>query len=1158
MTKFFREIWRRRVLQVAIPYGVGAWVLVQVAEVILDAFEAPPWIMQGLLVLLVLGFPVAVVLAWVFDITPEHHVVRTGKADFSDPEETEPEPEPEPAPALSVEMGGSERRQVTMMHCAFEVVQGDDPEVDPEYLRDAISAIGAKSRELTQRFRAFPLPGSTEELNLVFGYPQAGEDDARRSVAAGLALIDEIKSMPEIRSNPDQPGFTVRAGIATGLVVVDESGGDDQPVSFIGQVPRMASWLQQQAALDSLVIGPRTQKLVAGHYQVEAIETHPQSQFGTDFAAYRVEQAILADSSLAEDQALTGREDEMRLLEDLWDNVRDGGGQFAVLQGEPGIGKSSMLRAFVRHVLEDDEVTFVPCHCSPYEQDNPLSPVIQVISDSVLDFQDQDNDDIRIGKLREFVDRQSLEASEAVPLLASLLSLEGSHGFSPPSGSAQIVRMQTLELILDMITQGSARKPMLVIVEDLHWADPSTLEMIQMMVDRGPSPGLFLLFSTRPGFQANWIKRSTVQVQELAPLSRRASRDLLEYTADGVELPKALVDRIIEETDGNPLFIQELTLAVLESDSWREMQGRGEAEDLSWLEIPATLQDSLAARVDHLGSAKALLQLCSVLGREFDYSLLRTLSGTENEAALKEELAQIVDAELMFQRGTFRNPTYTFRHILIQETAYNSILKSKRRELHERTAEILEEEISDASQKQPALLAYHYTEGGNMEKAIPNWTTASKQSLSSFALREAVEQSRKGIRLLESLPESPQRAAQEVPLQTILGTALLSIHGYSDKRVRKVFTRALELCELIGDAPQLFQVAVGLWMYYFIAGRFDEALDLARRLLRIAETTDNPAQHLQARYCLAFILYLKADFLTAKAHLETALENERADCDYAAQSASGDDTRIHVRVLLALVNWHLGFPKSAARQVQEANQIAREVQHPWGITFAAFYSAWFHQLRSDAGATLEYADRAARIAEEKGFRFWMPLVNYMRSWASNRDSSDPSRPRERDGVENMQTALQQYRGIGSGMGVTYLSFRLAEEKIGLGMLDEAESLLEEARELLQANGELFVEAEYHRLHGRICLELFRQNEDQESLERASEHFQRALARAQHHESKALELRSSMDRAEVLSLQGKHEQAQSLLDGIVQRFDEMDDSGDCSRAVKMLKELKKKT
>ena len=369
---------------------------------------------------------------------------------------------------------------------------------------------------------------------------------------------------------------------------------------------------------------------------------------------------------------------------------------------------------------------------------------------------------------------------------------------------------------------------------------------------------------------------------------------------------------------------------------------------------------------------------------------------------------------------------------------------------------------------------------------------------------------------------------------------------------------APELCELIGDAPQLFQVAVGLWMYYFIAGRFDEALDLARRLLRIAETTDNPAQHLQARYCLAFILYLKADFLTAKSHLETALESEQADCDYAAQSASGDDTRIHVRVLLALVNWHLGFPKTAARHVREANRIARDVKHPWGITFAAFYSAWFHQLRSDAPETLKYADAAAEIAEEKGFRFWMPLVGYMRSWASNRDPSDPSRPRDRDGVESMRTALEQYRGVGSGMGVTYLSFRLAEEYIGLGLPDEAEKLLEEARDLLQANGELFVEAEYHRLHGRICLERYRQNADKETLERASEHFQQALARAQHHESKALELRSAMDRAEVLSVQGRHDQAQRLLDGIVQRYDELDDSGDCSRAVRMIKELKKKT
>ncbi len=1150
LTGFFREVWRRRVLQVAIPYGVGAWLLVQVAEIVLDAFEAPAWIMQGMLTILVLGFPVAVVLAWVFDITPKGSLVVTQPFE-------EDEPEPEPAPALSLEMGDSERRQITMLNCVYEIDSPGDPEVDPEHLRDSLTAMEKISRELAERFNGYQLPSGAEELTLVFGYPQAHADDARRAVTAGLALIEDIASISEQASGPDDPSFSARVGVATGLVVVDESGSDDRGVTIVGQAPRMAAWLQGLAPSGKVAIGPQTQKLVANHFQIEPLGTHSQAQFGGEITIYSALEAAPSDASFDNNLKLTGRDDEMRLLEDRWENVLDGDGQFVVLQGEAGIGKSSLVRSFTHQALDGGNATVIPCHCSPYERLNPLSPIIQVLQGPVLRFDDKDTSAERLQKLQAFLERQSVDSEEAVPLLASLLSLDTGKEFKPLSGSAQIVRMQTLELILDMISAAAGKRPVLMILEDLHWADPSTLEMVNMMVDRGPAPGLFVLFSARPEFQADWTKRSFVLVQELQPLGSRNARALLESTEGSSELPPDLVDRIIQETDGNPLFIQELTRAVLESDAWRASVAEGRTEEITWLEIPATLQDSLAARIDNLGETKALLQLCSVLGREFGYDLLRAVSGTENESALKEELTRLVNSELLFQRGLFRNLTYTFKHILIQETAYNSLLKSKRRELHGRTAQILEQEFAEVAQRQPALLAYHYTEAGDLEKAIPNWTLASRQSLARFANLEAIEQSRRGIDLLNTIPQSSERAAQEVPLQSVLGTALLSTHGYAHPEVRKTFTKALGLCEQIGDAPQLFQVAVGLWMYHIIAARFDEALDLSQRLVRISETTQNPAQQLQARYCLAFILYYRGDFLAAKSHLETALEAEVDDCDYAAQSASGDDTRIHVRVLMALVHWHLGFPKTAERLVRDANTIARGQKHPWGLVFASFYSSWFYQMQGDAKQTLKYADEAAKIAEENGFRFWLPLTNFMRTWAENRKSDSTSEPMDAAGVEKMKTCLDIYRGIGSGAGVTYLALKLAEDYIGLGMHEQAIEQLESAWTALQDTGEDFFEPEYYRLHGRVHLDRFRQTGQPEELDEAAEYFKKALARARRQESKALELRAAPYRAEALSLQGNHEFAVRLLTGISQRFEEFGDSEDCARAAKTLKKLEKK-
>lgn len=1142
-------MWRRRVLQVAIPYGLGGWVLVQVAEVILDAFEAPPWVMQGLLVVLVLGFPVAVILAWVFDITPEHKVVRTAAVD----EEAEEEEEPE-ARAMAVEMGESERRQVTILNAVFDVDFGEDPEDDPEQLRELVALLKSVYEDVESRFEAYQLPGAAEELTLVFGYPQAREDDARRAVSAGLELIEKTREIGT--TDPEAGRVFARVGVSTSLVIVEDGADASGTVTFIGQAPRMAGWLCGLAAPATVLIGPYTRKLVNTYFDLELTGTHEQTQFGDTLETFRVGSPVSPDQAFGEEVSLQGRDDEFHRLLDCWENVIDGGGQFVMLRGDPGIGKSSLMNAFVGEVHRSEQAALVPCQCSPQERDTPLAPVIRALRRYVLKLDGQESASENIEKLEQFVQRQELGNEQATSLLASLLSLDAGTQHPAPTGSAQSIRVQTLELLLDLVSQRAERNPLLLVIEDLHWADPSTLEMIQMMVDRGPAPGLFVLFTARPVFKEDWTRRTFVQVLELAPLSRRSARRLIESVGDGKELPEPLVKRIIEETDGNPLFIQELTLAVLESDAWRDSAASGDLEALGSLEIPATLKDSLTARLDNLGEARSVLQLCSVLGQEFSYELLRSVSGSENEDALKQNLAEIVGAELLYQRGVLKNLTYTFKHILILETAYNSLLKTKRRELHARTADILEKEGGDAVKREPALLAYHYSEAGQADKAIPYWTRASRQSLDAFANQEAITQARRGVKLIDSLPETPARPAAELPLRSVLGMALLSTHGYVDPQVRKEFTRAQDLCEKIGDAPQLFQVVVGLWMYYIIASELDEAFEQAQRLLRIAETTDNPAHQLQARYCQAFVLYYQGEFLTAQAHLEAAMNAEVADCDYAAQSASGDDTRLHVRVLLALINWHLGFSKTAARLVKEANAIARQAGHPWGRTFAAFYSAWFQQMRRDSKQTLSYAQEAAAIAEEKGFRFWLPLVAYMRAWAGNRDASDPSVPLRVEAVDGMKEALGLYRGVGAGAGVTYLCFRLAEDYIALGLHEQAHEHLASGWAALQSTGEDFCEPEYYRLNGQIAFAEYRQSNDSQALERADDFYRKALTRAQRIESKGLELRAANDRARVLEASGRHGDAAGLLEGILQRFAELDGSEDIEKAKSIIKNAKK--
>ena len=1125
----------------------------QVAALVLDAFSAPDVILQIVLILLMLGFPVAIALAWVFDIGPDGTLERTSTLDEQPPVQEDAGSRAEELPEVSLAVGDSQRRQVSMLSCLFEMLTDEEQEVDPEAFIETLRDLQQAAKEIANRYNAYEVPSGTGSVGLVFGYPHARDNDARRALAAGLALIDEARKWRERHGNEERARFSVRIGVATGVVVVNERDDDESDVEFIGQTPRVASWIRDQAPPDALVIGPQTFRLVESQFKTEPLQSYERTPFGENVTLYCVREAILSHDMLQQELPLAGRDDELRLLTERWDSVVDGEGQFVLITGPAGIGKSSLVRSFYQRAVHGKGARVLLGQCAAHEDHTPLSPLIDLFQRQILDFSGLDSAESRFDEVRDFLRSLGMDGAESASLLAGMLSLDAGEESKPPSGSAEYLRMRTLELVLQVFTGIAQQQPVLLIFEDIHWADPSTLEMIQMLIDHGPAPGLLVLFSARPEFKADWTSRSFVLVRELHALARKEARGLVQSIDGANDLPGALVDRIVDETDGNPLYIQELTRSLVESDQWRA-EGSIDDTTTTSLVIPATLQDSLTARMDDLGEAKALLQLCSVLGREFSYAMIRAVSATENEAALKEKLEKLVRTDFLFQRGVLENQTFTFKHILILETAYNSLLKSKRRELHGRMAEILEREVPDAARRQPALLAYHYTEAGDPARAIPYWTLASRQSAERFANQEAIQQSRRGIELLETLPDTLESAAQEIPLQAVLGSALLPIRGYAHAEVRKVFSRALELCEKLGDAPELFRVAVGLWMYYAVAGEYGSALELGQRLLRIAETTLDPAQYSQARYCLAFVLYYRGEPLAAKSHLEAAVESEVEGCDYTTQSPGRDDTRVHVRVMLALVNWFLGYPKTGERLLQQAASITHEKDHPWSIAFGGFMTAWFYQLRLDPGKTLEFASEAAAASEENGFRFWLLLSNYLEAWAKSRDPQSPDKPIDAEGPAQMLACMEKYRGIGSRVGLTSLYLGLAEEYISLQMTEQAKSLLEAGIEERQRTGESFFEAEYFRLHGELHASAFRRSGERDEMDRAISFFERALAEARRRGSRSFELRAAVSLAESLASKENYEPAAQILGDVVRQYEEMDDSPYCVRATRLLQRL----
>ena len=1168
LAAFIKEVWRRNVFHIAIPYGVASWLLLQVADIVMPAFDIPEWVVKVLIIALIAGFPVAVVIAWIFDISPKG-IVRTSEQDRltataqalterADPEpETDPEPEPAPAPAIELAVGSSERRRVTMLQCTVRVSSADDGEMDPEDQANLLKGINLIAMAVTEQYGGHHIPGNPADVCIVFGYPQAHGDDARRAVSAGLAILDKIRNMSLPGTREGQVSVSTHAAAHSGLVVIEDAKAEGAGISIVGNVPGFTSWLETVAPENSLVVSHQTQRLVASNFSLLDLGPRESTQMGGKFNVYQVQGLRKKrDSKLAggtDGVRLVGRDRELQLLQDRWENVVEGEGEFVLMKGEPGIGKSTIVSAFIESVRQTDEVWMVSWFCSPYEQNSEFHPVIQSLRHNFFEFEEGDDNTRKLEKIEAFLVANSIELKTAMPLLANLLSLKLPAGSNYPQSSAtsRVLRNRTMELVIDIFHSMASKKPILFTAESLHWADPSTQEILKTILDHGVIPGMFLLMTARLEFQPDWSNRSSIMEFDLHRLSRRSSAQMVRKAAGDRQLPDALVKRIVDETDGVPMYIEELTRSLLESDKWRDATGPSDG-DLADIPIPATLQESLSERLDKLGSAKTLLQVCSLLGREFSYRLLLLVSKTSNEKALREELDRIVHEGLLFKRLSGPELHYTFKHILIQEVASQSLLKSTKKVLHIRIAEALENEFPESVAHRPQQLAFHFSAGGLKEKAIRYWTAAGRRSVTRSANLEAIVQARAGLELVAQLPESSTRDIMEAPLQAILGSALLASRGYTAPEVRDVFTRARELCEHIDDNEHLFQVMVGLWMYYEVSALYADARDIAAQLVRIADTSGKSAQLVQAHYVMGYTKFYNGDFETARDQFEQAIACEVEGGDYSSQSASGDDTRTHVRCMLAHTCWHLGLPQTALNYANEASELANQVNQPYAVTFISFFNAWFHQLRREPELARAYADECVSLADENGYSFFVPLGRFILAWADLQ--SKRSGVAEVASLAMMRHMLKISLGSGVGVGKSYLLFQLAEALIEQGKHDEAIEQLEIGREHVEKVDERFLEPEYFRLRGRVLMSRVGDDDNGPHLDEAIDNLTSALSHANLMKGKGLALRAATDLAEALSRRGDRGQALQTIDAAMKDFQEFDQSGDCTRADELRKKL----
>jgi class 3 adenylate cyclase/predicted ATPase len=1068
-------------------------------------------------------------------------LVWTGETDV-------PSPAPAPASQVASSPADAERRQLTVLFCDLVDATQLSGQLDPEDYRQVVRTYQATCAQVIQRFDGHIAQYLGDGLLVYFGYPQAHEDDAQRAVHTGLALVEAVEALNPRLEWDTGVRLAVRVGMHTGLVVVGEVGdGERQEQLALGDTPNLAARIQSLAAPNTVVISAATQRLVEGYFTCVDLGTHTLKGVVTPQPVCRVVRASGAQTRLEVAahrglSPLVGRESEVTLLQERWAQVKEGLGQVVLLHGEAGIGKSRLVQVLKEQVAGDAH-TRIECRSSPYYQHTALYPITD-LCERAWQLARDDTPEARLAKVEQALRPYRLTLAETVPLFTTLLALPlPADRYAPLNLSPQRQRQKTLETILAMVLEQAERQPVLFILEDVHWLDPTTLELLGLLVEQAPTVRLLLLLTCRPTFQSPWEPRSYVTHTTVSRLTRQQVEQLAVQVAGGKLLPPVILQQLVDKSDGVPLFVEEMTKAVLESGLLKATNDQYELTGpIPALAIPATLHDSLMARLDRLGAAKGVAQLGATIGRQFAYEVLQGVLSL-GEAALQRELGRLVEAELLYQRGVPPQATYTFKHALIQDAAYQSLLRSTRQQVHQQIAQVIEARFPTIVETQPELVAQHYTAAGCTELAVAYWQRAGEHASERSAHLEAVSHLTTGIELLKTLPETPELLQQSLRLHLALGVVLQITKGHAAPEVEYAYTQTYGLCQQVGETPELTTVLHGLYRFYAIRPQLHTARELAETLLRLAQRTDDSALAVVAHYALGVTWLCLGALPAARQHLEEGSARYTPDQRRAPVFRTGVDPGVSCRVHAACTFWLLGCPEQALAHIHDALALAHALSHPYSLAFAGCWVAFVSQFRRDVPAVHEHGEIAVALATEQGFPLWVAWGTILRGWALAMQGQGEA------GRILIRRGITAHRATGAALLVPYFCTLLADVSVHLGHTEDGLQALAEAHTLVEQQEERWWEAEVHRLRGVLLLQ--QTGTQQEEAEAC---FQRALDVARRQEAKSLELRAAMSLSRLWQQQGKRQEAYDLLAPIYGWFTEGFDTTDLQEARVLLEAL----
>jgi class 3 adenylate cyclase/predicted ATPase len=1038
----------------------------------------------------------------------------------------------------------AERRQLTVMFCDLVGSTALATQLDPEDLREVIAAYHATVTDAVGRFDGFVAKYMGDGVLVYFGYPRAHEDDAERAVRTGLRLVDAVG-----RLDVGSPKLQVRVGIATGLVVVGDLVGEgaSQEQAVVGETPNLAARLQALAEPGTIVLPASTRRLIGNRFRLCALGRHDLKGLAEPVEAWAVEGVSPSEGRFeavrgSQLTGFVGRELELGLLLERWKLAQDGEGRVVLLSGEPGIGKSRILRE-LRERLEADHATFLRFHCSPYYVNSAFYPVIDNY-ERALRFAPHETPEQKLEKLEALIVGQYGRPGEDVRFIATMLSLPCEERYGAAAMTPQKFKDETLRALVDTTEAIARRQPAVMLFEDIHWADPTTLETLDLLIHRVRNVPLLIVLTHRPEFVSHWGHYDHLTTLTLSKLARSQSSAMVSRLSGGKALPADLLEQILTKTDGVPLFVEELTKSIVESPNLKDAGDHWEYADRAGaLTIPHTLRDSLMARLDRFAPVREVAQIGAAIGREFSWELIAAVA-SHPRVELDEALAQLTASGLAFQQGSPPDANYTFKHALVQDAAYDSLLRTRRQELHGKIAKAIEVRWPQTEATEPELLAHHYTEAKQPEKAIPLWRKAGGLALGRMALSEAIAHLTKGLEVVPALPASAERDGKELDLRTLLGTAWIGLGGWQVQQVWDSLYPALDLANSLRRNDALVPILWGLWANVFCLGRVAESLRWVTQIFDAAQAYRDPDLVILGHCCAELSYLWLGDPIKAREHADQILLLYREEQHHHLVGIMNDDPKTFALCRGSAAVWMLGYPEQAVAMNNAGTAHARRLAHPFDLGWALTVGSLIFDYLREPDELLKRAADADRVGRESSMPF---LTECLVNWHSGMGLIRSGQIAE--GMASLKRGLAAWETGGGRVNSPSLKSVLAEGMGQLGELDGGLGLIDEVITQIELPG--WEEREYYAEALRIKGWLLSLTGDPAGAERA---YIGSLDWARQQQAKSWELRTATSYARMMRDQGRAGEAYDLLAPVYAWFTEGFATKDLKDARALLDEL----